>query len=324
MRNVLDEEFIPHVMENQAVEKWAHYARFERRFLGENRARNLNCTFQLARSIPYYQLPMRSLSLAALVEKFCGVVLDKTFQKADWGQRPLSQELRAYAAADTEWCYRVHGELLKIPRPPTDPSEDDPEEIKARYLGLLIPIKTAQTTRTGIREAVREYMTKENVRRLSRFALDARTTHSTDLATLVEFALTRDPGGYFDLTISLRADLRSQLAPDSLAKIRSVAEPRLSQSFRSPHAPRMRGETPPPYDLDPGDPERLTNDYEDADHEVMVYESERGELRDRMKRWMRAQAVEGGKDLVFRVRVNLGKLIYVRCTSRFPSNSQCR
>jgi hypothetical protein len=34
MRNVLDEEFIPHVMENQAVEKWAHYARFERRFLG--------------------------------------------------------------------------------------------------------------------------------------------------------------------------------------------------------------------------------------------------------------------------------------------------
>src|SRR5688572_10240328 len=89
MWNVLDEAFIPQVMENEAVEKWAHYARFERRFLGENRARNLNCTFELARSIPYYQLPLRSLNLAALVEKFCGVVLDKTFQKADWGQRPL-------------------------------------------------------------------------------------------------------------------------------------------------------------------------------------------------------------------------------------------
>jgi ribonuclease D len=27
MRNVLDDEFIPQVMENDAVEKWAHYAR---------------------------------------------------------------------------------------------------------------------------------------------------------------------------------------------------------------------------------------------------------------------------------------------------------
>jgi hypothetical protein len=41
-------------------------------------------------------------------------------------------------------------------RPPTDPSEDDPEEIKTRYLELFIPLKTAQTIRTGIREAVRE------------------------------------------------------------------------------------------------------------------------------------------------------------------------
>jgi hypothetical protein len=133
-------------------------------------------------------------------------------------------------------------------------------------------------------------MMKENVRRLSRFALDARTTQSTDLATLVEFALTKDPGGYFDLTISLRADLRSQLAPDSLAEIRSIAEP--SQSFRSPKAPRFRGQMPRTYDLNPKDPERLTNDYEQADHQVMVYESERSELRDRVKRWMRAEAVE--------------------------------
>jgi ribonuclease D len=66
MRRVLDEEFIPQVMANDLIEKWAHYARFERRFLGGERAANLNCTFELARSIPYYRLPLASLSLAAL------------------------------------------------------------------------------------------------------------------------------------------------------------------------------------------------------------------------------------------------------------------
>jgi ribonuclease D len=66
MRQVLDEEFIPQVMANQQVEKWAHYARYERRFLGEDRVANLNCTFEMARTLPYYRLPLRSLSLAAL------------------------------------------------------------------------------------------------------------------------------------------------------------------------------------------------------------------------------------------------------------------
>ena len=46
MRQVLDEEFIPQVMANEQVEKWAHYARYERRFLGQNRVANLNCTFE--------------------------------------------------------------------------------------------------------------------------------------------------------------------------------------------------------------------------------------------------------------------------------------
>ena len=62
MRQVLHEEFIPQIMENEQVEKWAHYARYERRFLGQNRVANLNCTFEMARTFPYYRLPLRGLS----------------------------------------------------------------------------------------------------------------------------------------------------------------------------------------------------------------------------------------------------------------------
>jgi ribonuclease D len=41
------------------------------------------------------------VGLAALLEKYLGVRLDKRFQRADWSARPLSAQMLAYAAADT-------------------------------------------------------------------------------------------------------------------------------------------------------------------------------------------------------------------------------
>ena len=41
------------------------------------------------------------VGLAALLEKYLGVRLDKRYQRADWSARPLTSEMLAYAAADT-------------------------------------------------------------------------------------------------------------------------------------------------------------------------------------------------------------------------------
>jgi ribonuclease D len=41
------------------------------------------------------------VGLAALLEKYLGVKLDKRYQRADWSARPLSPEMLEYAAADT-------------------------------------------------------------------------------------------------------------------------------------------------------------------------------------------------------------------------------
>ena len=41
------------------------------------------------------------VGLAALLEKYIGVRLDKRYQRADWSARPLSSEMLEYAAADT-------------------------------------------------------------------------------------------------------------------------------------------------------------------------------------------------------------------------------
>ena len=43
-----------------------------------------------------------AIGLAAVVEKYVGVKLDKEHQKADWSRRPLPPPMLAYAAADTQ------------------------------------------------------------------------------------------------------------------------------------------------------------------------------------------------------------------------------
>jgi ribonuclease D len=43
------------------------------------------------------------VGLAALLEKYLGVRLDKRFQRADWSARPLSPEMLEYAASDTRY-----------------------------------------------------------------------------------------------------------------------------------------------------------------------------------------------------------------------------
>jgi ribonuclease D len=46
-------------------------------------------------------LGIRAFGLAALLEKYFGVKLDKKHQRADWSMRPLTQDMLTYAAQDT-------------------------------------------------------------------------------------------------------------------------------------------------------------------------------------------------------------------------------
>jgi ribonuclease D len=52
------------------------------------------------------------VGLAALLEKYFGVRLDKRYQRADWSARPLSREMLTYAAADTHHLPELRDILL--------------------------------------------------------------------------------------------------------------------------------------------------------------------------------------------------------------------
>lgn len=53
----------------------------------------------------------RTPGLAAVVEKYLGIRLEKKYQRADWAQRPLPPELVAYAAEDTKYLPALRDRL---------------------------------------------------------------------------------------------------------------------------------------------------------------------------------------------------------------------
>ena len=56
-------------------------------------------------------LGMKKCGLESLVDEFFKVALNKKFQKADWGRRPLTKEMLDYAITDVLYLYRLR-ELL--------------------------------------------------------------------------------------------------------------------------------------------------------------------------------------------------------------------
>ena len=88
------------VLANPAVEIVFHDADYDLRLL------NLEFGFQASNlfdtRIAAQLLNEPGVGLAALLEKYAGVKLDKRYQRADWSARPLSREMLEYAAADTD------------------------------------------------------------------------------------------------------------------------------------------------------------------------------------------------------------------------------
>jgi ribonuclease D len=87
------------LLEDPAVEIVFHDADYDLRLLHQDygwHARNLFDT-----RIAAQLLGLRAFGLAALLERYFGVRLDKKHQRADWSMRPLPQGMLDYAAQDT-------------------------------------------------------------------------------------------------------------------------------------------------------------------------------------------------------------------------------
>ncbi|MFB2980513.1 DNA translocase FtsK [Microseira sp. BLCC-F43] len=111
----LVEEFINQVMENPEIEKVFHNAKYDLKFLGKDRAKNVTCTYKIARKKGRYRLQVPNLQLKTLAEHLCHFSnVDKAEQASDWGQRPLTPKQLQYAKMDVVYLAQVHRRLLEI------------------------------------------------------------------------------------------------------------------------------------------------------------------------------------------------------------------
>ncbi|HEY2945718.1 MAG TPA: hypothetical protein VGN09_25020 [Vicinamibacteria bacterium] len=277
------ETLAPRVIAAPHIEKWAHYARFERRVFGPEVVHGLNCTFELARGVPYHRLPLRSLKLATLVHHLFGETVDKSYQKADWGHRPLSAEELDYAAWDPEWCYRIHQRLQPLVES-WDPATDDPDAIQRRYVEILPGLRDAKRWRTAVWDAIKAFMVAGERERFSDFFLQMRVIRTVPIRALAAAVAEVDPMRVAEFAMSVPGTLLESLRPGGEAALQEAGQETVTPRFRGPRAPRAQSR--PIYDLRPEAPDRIATEFAVADHEHRKLESERQELKDRMRAWM--------------------------------------
>jgi ribonuclease D len=189
----LVEEFIEKIMKNSAIEKVFHNANYDLQFLGKRLAKNVTCTLEMVKKIPYYLVPLPNRKLKTLAEQICKFsFIDKTEQTGDWSKRPLTQEQLNYATMDAVYLACIHNKLLQITRQiQTIPEEEDISALTIRYRQIEPRWKQLDTEIAHLKERLKAAMKCQNVCQKSGFHLSTQKRRTkkvslTELAKLLE------------------------------------------------------------------------------------------------------------------------------------------
>lgn len=92
-------ERLGRLLQGEQVEVVFHDADYDLRLLHQDYGWHVNHIFDTRVSAQL--LGIRAFGLAALLERYFGIKLDKKHQRADWSMRPLTPDMLDYAAQDT-------------------------------------------------------------------------------------------------------------------------------------------------------------------------------------------------------------------------------
>ena len=200
------DEFIEKIMINPSIEKVFHNAKFDLRFLGKKKAKNVTCTLEMAKQIPYYILPLPNYQLKTLATSLCNFQdIDKQQQTSDWGIRPLTEEQIEYAYLDCIILAQVHLRLLEITQKLNfDAATADLSLLSAKYVELEQQWKLLKSEFEQLQEQVKQAMKAQNVSETSHFKLNSyeRTTTKVPFSELVRLVETQNVDLDFDITLT--------------------------------------------------------------------------------------------------------------------------
>lgn len=206
--------FIDQIMLNPAIEKVFHNASYDLKFLGKTKAKNITCTLEMAKKIPYYILPLPNFSLKTLAEALCNVSqVDKSQQISDWGQRPLTDIQINYAKMDPVYLAMVHQQLLQhLALSNPDPVAEDVAALAERYLELKQQLQVFNSEFDNVETRLKTAMQAQNVTETTDLKLSQskRSTVKVAFDHLAKVAQLHEIN--LDFPITLTQKLRKQMA----------------------------------------------------------------------------------------------------------------
>src|SRR5256714_8937279 len=97
------------LLQSKSVEVVFHDADYDLRLLHQDYGWHVTNIFDTR--IASQLLGIKSFGLAALLEQFFDVKLDKKHQRADWSMRPLTPDMLEYAAQDTRYLLQLRDHM---------------------------------------------------------------------------------------------------------------------------------------------------------------------------------------------------------------------
>ncbi|NET74787.1 MULTISPECIES: ribonuclease D [Okeania] len=198
--------FIDKIMVEPNIEKVFHNARFDIKFLGKNEAKNITCTWEIAKKLPYYILPVPNFKLKTLVENLTDFKnIDKEIQGSDWGQRPLTEKQLEYAKMDSVYLAQVHLALFELMKQNnSEPTAENLDELSQRYQDILHEWKLLDSEIAHILERIKLAMQVQNISETSTFKLSAteRVTQKVNFAELAAIVQDREIDLDFPITVT--------------------------------------------------------------------------------------------------------------------------
>lgn len=216
----LIEFFIEQIMKNQEIIKVFHNAKYDLKFLGKTKAKNVICTLELAKEIPYYLLPVSSYSLKNLTEYLTQFKqISKEQQTSNWGTRPLSFPQLKYAQMDCIYLREIYYQLLQLQTQISpNPLEENLELLAQEYQKLEKDALLITSKMENIKERLKKAMIEQKQAEVQGIKLSSysKTTLKTDFRELVRLVNTKNID--LDLTITLTKKMQNQIG-DSLTEI---------------------------------------------------------------------------------------------------------
>ncbi|KAF3889629.1 MULTISPECIES: ribonuclease D [Nostocales] len=206
-------EFIDKIMVNSKIEKVFHNASYDLKFLGGKKAKNITCTLELAKKIPYYALPVPNYQLKTLAEELCDFQnIEKQEQKSDWGRRPLTEDQIEYAYLDCIYLAQVHLNLIELNKEINpEPAAEDITALNARYAQIEEQWKVLNSEYEHLRERIKKAMQLQNVSETPYLKLSSYERTSVKVAFMELVQLVQNQSLDFDFPIALTQKLQKDL-----------------------------------------------------------------------------------------------------------------